>query len=150
MSSDWFECKVKYDKPLDAEGLKTKTVTDTYLVDALSFTEAEKRFIEEITPFMTGEFIVSNIRRVKISELFDSDDNQADRWFKAKVAFISLDEKTGEEKYSNQFMLVKAIDFRDALKQLDKYMASTLGDYKIVSITETPILDVFKYVSQDD
>lgn len=147
--AEWFECKVKYEKELDAEHLKTKPVTESYLVDALSFTEAEKRFIEEITPFMTGEFLVSDIKRIKLAELFESNDGQADRWYKAKVAFITLDEKTGEEKLSNQFMLIQAVDFRDALKQLDANMAGTLGDYKIVSIAETPIMDVFKYEVAD-
>lgn len=142
---NWFECKVKYDKALDSESVKTKTVTETYLVDALSFTEAEKRFTEEITPFMSGEFLISDIKRLKVSELFFSNNGEADRWFKAKVSFISLDEKTGEEKFLPNFMLVQAVDFRDALKQLDNNMKGTLGDYKIVSIVETPILDVYRY-----
>lgn len=142
---NWFECKVKYDKALDSESVKTKTVTETYLVDALSFTEAEKRFTEEITPFMSGEFLISDIKRLKVSELFFSNNGEADRWFKAKVAFISLDEKTGEEKFLPNFMLVQAVNFRDALKQLDQHMAGTLGDYKILSLVETPILDVYRY-----
>ena len=142
---NWFECKVKYDKALDSESVKTKTVTETYLVDALSFTEAEKRFTEEITPFMSGEFLISDIKRLKVSELFFSNNGDADRWFKAKVAFISFDEKTGEEKFTPNFMLVQAVDFRDALKQLDANMKGTLSDYKIISIVETPILDVYRY-----
>lgn len=142
---NWFECKVKYDKALDSESVKTKTVTETYLVDALSFTEAEKRFTEEITPFMSGEFLISDIKRLKVSELFFSNNGEADRWFKAKVAFISFDEKTGEEKFTPNFMLVQAVDFRDALKQLDANMKGTLSDYKIISIVETPILDVYRY-----
>lgn len=149
MNTEWFECKVKYDKPLDSESLKTKTVTETYLVDALSFTEAEKRFIDEITPFMSGEFLVSNIRRIKLSELFESENTQADKWFKVKVAFITLDEKSGEEKYTIGFMLVQATDFKDALRQFDKNMAGTLGDFKIISMTETPIMDIYRYEPQD-
>lgn len=142
---NWFECKVKYDKALDSESVKTKTVTETYLVDALSFTEAEKRFTEEITPFMNGEFLISDIKRLKISEIFFNNDGQADRWFKAKLAFVSFDEKTGEEKYTPHFVLVQAVDFRDALKQTDIHMKGTTIDFKIISIAETPILDVYRY-----
>ncbi|MBR4929376.1 MAG: DUF4494 domain-containing protein, partial [Bacteroidaceae bacterium] len=100
---EWFECKVKYDKTME-NGL-IKQVTEAYLVDALSFTEAERRFLEEIEPFMSGEFMVTDIKRAKIAELFESNDGLADRWFKCKVAFITLDEKTGAEKRANQMMM---------------------------------------------
>ena len=145
---EWFECKVRYDKTME-NGL-SKQVTETYLVDALSFTEAERRFIEEIEPFMGGEFTVTDIRRTKIAELFESNDGQADRWFKCKVAFITLDEKTGAEKRANQMMMVQAIDLRDAVKALDKAMEGTLGDYVIVSVAESPVMDVYRYKLADD
>ena len=145
---EWFECKVRYDKTME-NGL-SKQVTETYLVDALSFTEAERRFIEEIEPVMGGEFTVTDIRRTKIAELFESNDGLADRWFKCKVAFITLDEKTGAEKRANQMMMVQAIDLRDAVKALDKAMEGTLGDYVIVSVAESPIMDVYRYKLADD
>ena len=75
-----------------------KKVTEPYLVDALSFTEAEARIIEEMTPFITGEFTVSDIKRANYSELFPSEEEAADRWFKCKLIFITLDEKSGAEK----------------------------------------------------
>ena len=139
----WFECKVRYDKTME-DGL-IKSTTETYLVDALSFTEAERRFIQEITPMVSGEYTVTDIRRTKIAELFESQDSLADRWFKARVAFVSIDEKTGTEKRAVQVMMVQAIDLRDAVKNLDQGMAHTLADYVIVSIAETKILDVFPY-----
>lgn len=145
---EWFECKVRYDKTME-NGL-SKQVTETYLVDALSFTEAERRFIEEIEPFMGGEFTVTDIRRTKIAELFESNDGLADRWFKCKVAFITLDEKTGAEKRANQMMMVQAIDLRDAVKAIDKAMEGTLGDYVIVSVAESPVMDVYRYKLADD
>ena len=145
---EWFECKVRYDKTME-NGL-SKQVTETYLVDALSFTEAERRFIEEIEPVMGGEFTVTDIRRTKIAELFESNDGLADRWFKCKVAFITLDEKTGAEKRANQMMMVQAIDLRDAVKALDKAMEGTLGDYVIVSVAESPVMDVYRYKLADD
>jgi hypothetical protein len=143
MLTEWFECKVRYDKTLE-DGIIKRTM-ETYLVDAFSFTEAEKRFIAEIEPFVSGEYMVTDIKRAKISELFESDDSLADSWFKAKVAFVTIDEKTGKEKRAAQTMMVQAIDLRDAVKNLDKGMAGTLGDYVIVSVAETKIMDVFRY-----
>lgn len=148
MMSEWFECKVRYEKTLE-NGL-VKKVTEPYLVDALSFTEAEKRFIEEIEPFMSGDFQVTDIKRAKYAELFEADEEAADRWFKAKVAFITLDEKSGAEKRSNQNMLIQAADLRAAVKRLDKGMESTMADYVIVSIAETPIMDIFHYKAETD
>ncbi|MBQ4228677.1 MAG: DUF4494 domain-containing protein [Bacteroidaceae bacterium] len=143
MQSEWFECKVRYDKTLES-GLIKKT-TETYLVDALSFTEAEKRFIEEIEPFMTGEFMVTDIKRARLTDLFDSDDLNDDKWFKARIAYISIDEKTAVEKRTVQNALVQANDFHRALARLDEGMKGTLGEWVIVSITETAIIDVFKF-----
>ena len=148
MMTEWFECKVAYDKTME-DGL-IKKVKETYLVDALSFTEAEKRFLAEIQPYMSGEFMVTDIKRAKIAELFESNDGQDDRWFKAKVAYITLDEKTGSEKRTNQSILVQASDLRIAVKNLDKNMAGTLGDYLIVSVAETSIMDIFRYVPQEE
>ena len=148
MMNEWFECKVRYEKTLE-NGL-VKKVTEPYLVDALSFTEAERRFIEEIEPFMSGEFQVTDIKRAKYAELFETDEDAADRWFKAKVAFITLDEKSGAEKKSNQNMLIQASDLRDAVKRLDKGMEGTMAAYEIASIAETPIMDVFHYKAEAD
>ena len=143
MMNKWFECKVKYVKMME-NGLEKK-VTEPYLVDAISFTEAEKRFIEEIRPFMTGEFEVSDIQRVNYSEVFFCDAESADRWFKCKLSFITLDEKSGAEKKSNSYALVQAADLREAIKYLDEQMKGTIMDYQIASVTETMIMDVYPY-----
>ena len=116
----WFECKIRYEKI--AENGMTKKVTEPYLVDALSFTEAESRIIEEITPFITGEFTVSDIKRANYSELFPCEEDAADRWFKCKLYFITIDEKSGAEKKTAANMLVQAADLRDAVKKLDEGM----------------------------
>jgi hypothetical protein len=139
----WFECKIQYEKTI--ENGMTKKVTEPYLVDALSFTEAEARIIEEITPFMTGEFTVSDIKRANYSELFYSEDTSADRWFKAKLQFITLDEKSGKEKKTNTLVLVQATDFRAALRNLDEGMKGTMADYVIACIQETPLMDVYPF-----
>jgi len=120
MMHTWFECKVRYEKMME-NGLNKK-VTEPYLVDALSFTEAEARIIEEMTPFMTGEFVVSDIKRAKYSELFPCEADSADKWFKCKVFFVTLDEKSGAEKKTSTMMLVQASDLANALDQLNKGM----------------------------
>lgn len=119
-----------------------KTVSEPYMVDALSFTEAESRILEEMRPFISGEFTVANIKRVKISELFF--DESGDRWYKCKVNFITLDEKSGVEKRTASYMMVQAADFKTALENLLKGMKGTMADYEIASITETLIMDVFR------
>ena len=148
MNNEWFECKVRFDKTMET-GL-IKKVTETYMVDALSFTEAERRFIEEMTPYISGEFSVTDIKRARLADIFESQDAAADRWFKVKVAYITLDEKNGAEKRTNQMVLVQATDFRNAQKVLDEGMKNTLGEWVIVSIAETPIMDVFHYIKKED
>ena len=145
MAKDWFECKVRYDKTLETGLLKK--VTESYLVDALSFTEAEERFLQEIEPMMSGEYSVSDIKRAKISERFESIDTTDDKWYKAKVAYIAYDEKKGVEKRTNQIMLIQAKDLRVAVQNLDKGMQGTMGDWDIISIAETPIMDIFKFTA---
>ena len=148
MLHNWFECKIRYEKTL--ENGMNKKVTEPYLVDALSFTEAESRIIEEMTPFISGEFTVSDIKRANYSELFSSDEEAADRWFKCKLYFITLDEKSGAEKKTATQVLVQAADLRDAVKKLDKGMEGTMADYSIASVTETAIMDVYPYKAEPD
>ena len=143
----WFECKIRYEKTME-NGL-TKKVNEPYLVDALNFTEAEARIIEEIRPFMSGEFTVSDIKRANYSELFSSDEEAADRWFKCKLLFITLDERSGAEKKTSVQILVQAADLRDAVKKLDEGMKGTMADYQIASVAETVIMDVFFYQAPD-
>ena len=146
--NEWFECKVKYERTMD-DG-KVKKVNEPYLVDALSFTEAEERIIEERKHYMSGEFQVSDIKRARYAELFETDDESADRWFKVKLTFITLDEKTGAEKKTSQNVLVQAADLRDAVKRLDEGMKSSMMDYVISSVAESPLLDVYHYVPKQE
>ena len=135
----WFECKVKYDKI--QENGSVKKVNEPYLVDALSFTEAEARIIEECTPYISGEFTISAVKKTKISEIFW--DETGDRYYMVKVLFITIDEKTAVEKKSASFILVQASDFKGALENFMAGMKGTMADFEIASITETAWLDVF-------
>ena len=136
--AEWFECKIKYERAMD-NGVMKK-FNEPYLVDALNFTEAERRIIEEIAPFMTGEFQVSDIKRARYAEIFE-----ADRWFKAKLTFVTLDEKTGKEKKSSHNVLVQCSDLRDAVKRLDEGMKGSMMDYVISSMAETMLMGVYHY-----
>lgn len=141
--AEWFECKIKYERTMENGMLKK--VNEPYLVDALNFTEAERRITEEVTPFMMGEFQVSDIKRARFAEIFETTDESADRWFKVKLTFVTLDEKTGKEKKSSHNVLVQAADLRDSVKRLDEGMKGSMMDYVISSIAETPLMDVFHY-----
>lgn len=135
----WFECKVRYDRLSDNGSVKK--VNEPYLVDALTFTEAESRIIEEISPLISGDFSISAVKKTKIEEIFF--DESGDRFYLVKTNFISIDEKNGTEKKSSHLILVQAADFDHALKNFRKNMEGTMADYEIFSITETMIMDVF-------
>lgn len=137
--ANWFECKVRYDKMME-NGMQKK-VTEPYLVDAMTFTEAEARIIEEIRPFLSGEFSISAVKRTKISEVMR--DDSADKWYMVKVGFITIDEKTAAEKRSVTQMLVAGSDFKNAYDNFMEGMKSTMAEFEIVSIAETLIMDVY-------
>lgn len=146
MMNQWFETHVKYEKTMET-GIPKK-VDETYLVDAMSSTEAENRTIEEMTPFISGEFEVSAAKKARISELFY--DAAGDKWYRCKVCFITLDEKSGMEKRSYSNMLVQASDFQTAVSNLETGMKGTMSDWEIFSITETKIMDVFGVKSENN
>ena len=135
--SKYFECKIKYNKVL--EDGKEKLVTEKYLVSAMSFTEAEANFIKEITPYISGEFFIDDISRADYSELFLSEDESADKYYDAKLAFITLDEKSGKEKKTNVNMLVQADDMRDAMNKLDEGMKGSMCEYQSVKLQENSL-----------
>ena len=143
---NWFECKVRYEKV--AENGMNKKVTEPYLVDALSFTEAEARIIEEITPFISGEFQVNAIKRANFSEIIPNE--QGDKWFKCKLVFITLDEKSAREIKTATNILVQANNIDEAKLSLDEAMKGTMADYLVESVIETKIMDVYPYYGEDD
>lgn len=142
----WFECKVTYERQADGVGMKK--VSELYLVDALSFTEAEERIIKEIQPLVSiGELEVSNIKRIKFAELFLNEAEEAQNYYRARVNFITIDEKSGMEKRTGINMLVQSESLPDAVAELVRQMEQQLGAYEIASVTDTQILDVFRYGS---
>lgn len=138
--SQWFETKVKYDKTMLDTGA-IKSVTEPYLVDALSFTEAEARITKEMEPFVSGELTVTAVRKVRFEDVLYHEGG--DRWYKVKINMITIDEKTGAEKHSASFSLVQASEFKLALDYFLEAMKSVLFDFEIVNITEMAYIDVF-------
>ena len=147
-TATWFECKIAYEKVME-DGLQ-KRVTEMYVVDALSFTEAEKRIMEEMSSYISGEFSVKDLTIAKYGEIFFSDEETADRWYKCKLQFITIDEHTEKEKRSNVFYLVQGSTLENARKNIDEVMGGTMIDYSIVSVAETSIMDVFEYGKAKD
>jgi len=139
--NNWFECKIRYEK-LDDKG-KGKKVTETYLVDALSFSEAEERISKEVAPFMSGEFSISGIKKAGINEIFPND--EGDRWYKCKVNFISIDEIKATEKKITSNILVLGSNIKEAWDHLENALKDTMSDYEVPAITETLIMDIFPY-----
>ena len=143
MMHNFFEVKIRYEKVL--EDGKNKLVTESYLLDALSFTEAEKRIIEEMNPYMSGGFTVSAIKRSNYTELIPCDNDKADKWYKVKLNLITLEERTGEEKKQAIYNLVQAESVGDARIRFDEGMKGSVMDYEIESISETKIMDVYQF-----
>lgn len=139
----WFECKVESEKAV--EGGMNKKFKESYLVDALNFTDAEARITREVSPFCNGQLEIKNITPAKIDELFINDADNADKWYKVKCNFITLDEKTQTEKRSSHYMLVQAANFRGALDRFEEGMKGTMADFEIAAIQETNLLDVFPF-----
>lgn len=142
-SGVWFTTKVKYQRT--QEDGSEKVVSETYVVDALSFTEAESTIIDEMSVYTSGELAVSGITKAGYNEIFFSDLDGDDKWYKAKVSFITIDEKTEKEKRTAQNFLVQANSLARAMRYLDEEMGKTMNDCEIVAIAETSIMDVFEH-----
>ena len=142
-TSTWFETKVKYQKTM--EDGSEKVVSEAYVVDALSFTEAESAIIDEMSVYVSGELKVSGIGKACYGEIFFSDIDDDDKWYKAKLQFITIDEKTEKEKRSNVTYLVQAKSLARALRYIDEVMGKTMIDYDVVGLNETKLMDVFEH-----
>ncbi|GLB49373.1 DUF4494 domain-containing protein [Neptunitalea lumnitzerae] len=149
MSATWYECKVKYRK-IDENSGARKVKTEPFLVDAISYTEAEKRITEEMSVYLSEgeEILITNIKVANYAEIHPFE--MSDRWFKAKVALIAYDEESGKERKTNQYLLIQANDIKEAYDNTTHVMKDTMGEYSIPAISESPIMDVFPYFSGDE
>lgn len=142
----WFETIIRYDKI--QESGEMKKVSEVYVVDAISFGEAEESIAEEMKPYMSGDFDIKNINPAPYSEIFFSDRDSDDKYYRVKLAFITIDEKTQKEKKSKVTYLVQASSLEQARKNTEEVMKGTMIDYEFVSVTETKIMDVFEKESK--
>lgn len=138
-----YECGVRYERTM-ANGI-TKKVTELYLVDALSFTEAEGRITKEMEPFFSGDFDVVTIKRTNYSEIAEND--KGDKWFKAKLVFITIDEKSGKEKKTATHLIVRATDIENAHAVVIDCFKGAMFDFEIATLDETKIMDIFRHKS---
>lgn len=142
VTSKWFECAVKLERT-DENG-EQKKITETYVVEALSFTEAEQNIIKELASYTSGELEIKKIAPMSISEIFFSNKDSDDQWYKCKLAFITIDEKSDKEKRSSVSYLVQAASLETALSYIVEEMRGTMIDYLASNISETKILDVIR------
>lgn len=145
-TSMWFECKIRYDRLTD-EGL-SKKVTEQYIVDALSYTEAEKNIIRSTAEIIPEVIEIKAIKEATYSEIFFSEDD-AEKWYKTKISFISIDERTGKERRTNVLYLVQANDISNAISNVKEIMSKSMNDYTIQSMALTQILDVFEHKEKE-
>jgi len=141
MMQVWFECKVKYQK-IDDNG-RERNVTESYLLDAVSFTDAEARIIAELQTMVRGEFTVTDIKKSKISEVFPFE--VGEWWYRATINLVTIDEEAGKEKKLRVFYLIQADDIEQSLQRLQESLSFLVVPYVTTSIAVSNIVDVFPY-----
>lgn len=138
----YFICKVKYKKVME-DGL-AKMVSEQYVVEAMSFTEAEARITREMKAYISGDFSVEDISKAQFKEVWFTDADTDDKWYKAKLAFLSIDECSGDVKRSNVVYLVQASSLDNALKNVNAGMAKTTIDFDSIAMQETMFMDIYE------
>lgn len=139
--NNWFLVKVKYTKQLDNGTFKR--VTEPYLLAAMTFTDAEARIYEELGSLIRGEFSVVSITRAEFHDIFGYDD--ADVWYKAKISYESEASEDGKAKKVVNNFLVAAHSVKDANDRIRESLNGLMVDYKLTSVAETNIVDIFPY-----
>lgn len=147
MTANWFEGKIKCIR-VGGDGRERK-VAELYLLDAMSYTEAESRLMKEMESVIQGEYFISSLKKSNITEVVPSEDENDDRWYKAKVAIIDADEVSGKEKRSFQYYLVAASNTDRALDNLNKALATFVVPWEVASISDTQFADIFPYFEDD-
>lgn len=142
-NANWFEASVQYERQAE-DGLFSK-VRETYVVDAFTFGEAEDAITKELATYVSGEFMIRNITPAAYSEIFFSDGENDDKWYKAKLMFITIDEEKGKEKRTAVNYLVQSHTVAGALKNIEEVFSSSVLDYAVANISETKIMDVFEH-----
>lgn len=148
MIANWFEARIKYVKV--GEDGRERKVSEMYLIDATSYTEAETRLVEAFTGMFQGDFYIAGLKKSNITEIVETRDGNDDKWFKATVAIIDCDGISGREKKSNTYFLVAGADIDRALENLQKSLSSYVIPFDIVSLADTAFMDVFPYLDNQN
>ncbi len=141
----WFECKVKYTKV--TESGKEQTITENFLLDAVSFTDAETRIIRQMEQMVRGEFNVTDIKKSRIGEVFPYDTGEW--WFKATINLVTVDEEAGKEKKMRTYYLIMADDIKEALERLEESLSYLVIPYVVSALAVSTIVDVFPYEASE-
>lgn len=142
----WYVAKVKHQKE-DDDG-RVRNVIEQFLIDALSYTEAETRVYEEMEVIVRGEFYVTSLTKTKIIDVFQYED--ADFWYKCKITYSVTDADSGKEKKVVNEMLVTASNAKEAYDRIFESLDNMLVTFRVTEIIESPIMEVFPYVSEED
>jgi hypothetical protein len=148
ITSNWFEVGIRYQKT--QEDGSEKSVTEKYAIDALSFTEGESAITEKMAAYISGEFKVKSMQEASYREVFFSDKDDDDCWYKAKLQFISFDDKSNKEKRSNVTYLVQAKSMHRAISNIDEVMKKTMIEYEIIGLSKTNVYDVFEHKTKEE
>lgn len=141
VTAEWYEIKIKYDK-MQEDGTQKK-VTETYVISANSWGDAERKIAKEMADYISGEWEIKSIAKMAYSEILFSDRDCDDKWYKAKVAFITIDEKTEKEKQTTVTFLLQGSSVSGAVKSVDEFLADGASNHTSIAVTETKIMDVF-------
>lgn len=134
-----FIAVVKYDKMQETGAVKR--VSEKYLCDALSIVEADSVVTENLEPYISGYFFTSKVENSPIDEVIG--DKESDKFYISKVAFVSIDEKSGTEKETVSQWLIGAKDFNEAYSILKEEIGKCLADIEVKSISESQIKEYF-------
>lgn len=142
-TSIWFETKYRYEKTME-DGTQKK-VTEQYVVEAMSFGEAEAVIAQEMAAYVKGEAEVRAVAIAPYTEVLLSDSDKDNKFYKVKVAFITIDERNGKERKNSNIYLVQAPSTAQAERYIKDYFAHTMIDYEVQAVKETQIIDLFEY-----
>jgi hypothetical protein len=145
---NWFECRIKYTKP--GEEGKEKKVAESYLLDAVSYTEAEGRMALVLESMGTNMYEIASLRRSNITEIVESNDGNDDKWYKAKIGIEDVEELTGKEKHSYRYFLIAGATLERALENLRKSLSTYVVPCQIFSLTDTTFVEVLPYFPKED
>ena len=144
MLRSWHECRIRYDR--QEEDGKIKKVSESYLVEALTYTEVESRLFKELGENIHGEYLIPNIKRAKYNEIVPTELNEDNPWFNCKYTMTILNEVSGKEQKTAFTALIQADDCENCLKRFNEYMRGTVSDYEITSISKSPIVACYKAI----